>query len=107
VRRVADRLHVSGAFVTAETGKLVDRGLLEKRPNPRDRRGVLLSLTAAGRDRIEAVAPLIRAVNDRFFASLDGADFADVRRIMAAMVADSEGAVLAAASSRPPDADGL
>lgn len=107
VRRVADRLHVSGAFVTAEAGKLVSLGLLEKRPNPRDRRGVLLSLSDAGRERLESAAPQIRAVNDRFFASLDQKAFAELRRIMAAMVEDSEDAVLAAAASRPPRTDRL
>src|SRR5580658_6450216 len=57
VGQVAERLHVSSAFVTAETGKLARRDLLRKRPNPDDGRSVLLSLTPAGQDCVAALAP--------------------------------------------------
>ena len=107
VRRVAERLHVTGAFVTAEAGKLADLGFLEKRRNPEDRRGVLLSLSESGREKLEAVAPMIRAINDRFFASLGASEFRELRRIVAAMVADSEDAILAAGLSRPGRTDRL
>src|SRR5712671_3626088 len=38
VGMIAGHLHVSGAFVTIETGKLLKAGLLTKRPDPKDRR---------------------------------------------------------------------
>src|SRR3954462_13151369 len=46
---VARTLHVSSAFIATQTGKLAQAGLVSKRPNPKDRRGVLLSLTRAAR----------------------------------------------------------
>ena len=86
VGQVAERLHVSSAFVTAETGKLVRRDLLNKRPNPADGRSVLLSLTPAGRDCVTALAPEVRQVNDLFFGALDAARFEALSSVMADMV---------------------
>ena len=45
VGTIAQALHVSSAFIAAETGKLARLGLVLKRTNPCDRRGVLLSLS--------------------------------------------------------------
>jgi DNA-binding MarR family transcriptional regulator len=96
VRAVAEHLHVSGAFVTAETGKLVRRGLLAKRPNPADGRSVLVSLTPRGRKALEAALPHIRAVNDAFFGKLDADDFARLCALAARLVDASASAVLLA-----------
>lgn len=86
VGQVAERLHVSSAFVTAETGKLARRELLRKRPNPDDGRGVLLSLTPAGRECVAALAPEVRQVNDLFFGALDAARFEALSGVMQDMV---------------------
>lgn len=86
VNRLADRLHVSGAFVTAETGKLARRGLIAKRTNPRDRRGVLITLTPAGRQLIDQLGPTVRAVNDVIFRDLDPAQFEALQGIVGRMV---------------------
>ncbi len=75
VHEVAAKLHVTGAFVTAEANKLVADGLVEKRADPADRRGVCLSLTPAAQQRIRALAPQIRAVNDYFFGDMSRAEF--------------------------------
>jgi len=75
ISKVAEVLHVSAAFITAETGQLERRGLLIKSVNPRDRRGVLLRLTPTGERQILAVSPAITAVNDWFFAPLSHAAF--------------------------------
>jgi DNA-binding MarR family transcriptional regulator len=57
VGALAKTLHVSSAFIASETGKLARLGLLTKRPNPSDGRGVLVSLTRVGRQRIARVGP--------------------------------------------------
>lgn len=93
VSRVAGQLHVTGPFVTVEAGKLARRGLVEKRRNPNDGRGVLLRLSAEGEDRLTALAPAVRAVNDRFFGALDRAEFLSLARIAAVLVRDSGAAV--------------
>jgi MarR family transcriptional regulator, organic hydroperoxide resistance regulator len=70
VSKVAEVLHVSGAFITAETRQLERVGLVIKAINPRDRRGVLLRLTPNGERQMIAISPAIMAINDKFFAPL-------------------------------------
>src|SRR5690606_9474571 len=103
VRAVADQLHVSGAFVTSEAGKLVREGLIEKQTNPEDRRSVLLSLTAEGEALIRDVAEAVRATNDRFFGALDRDDFLILGHIVDRMVGSSRAALgyLSATAPRP------
>jgi DNA-binding MarR family transcriptional regulator len=96
VRAVAEQTHVSGAFVTAEAGKLVRAGLLAKRPNPSDGRSVLVSLTPKARKALEAALPHIRAVNDAFFGKLGAEEFERLSAIVARIVDASAGAVLLA-----------
>ena len=93
VRDVAAYLHVSAAFVTAEAGKLAQRGLLRKLPSTSDGRSRLLSLTRQGEAQLERLTPDIREVNNRFFASLDRSDFVCLSRIARALVKDSKAAL--------------
>ena len=93
VRAVADKLHVSGAFVTAEVGKLVREGLIAKQANPEDRRSVLLSLTPEGEALIRDVAEAVCATNDRFFGALDRDDFLILGHIVDRMVDSSRAAL--------------
>jgi len=96
VRAVAEHTHVSGAFVTAETGKLVRAGLLAKRPNPADGRSVLVSLTPKARMALEGALPHIRAVNDVFFGRLDAEEFEFLSVAASRIVDASASAVLLA-----------
>jgi len=93
VGTVAQAMHVSSAFVTAETGKLSGLGVLRKRPNPQDRRGALLSLTQGGRSKMDRIIPEIRAVNDLFFGRLDAHSFSDLCASAAALVHGSQEAM--------------
>ena len=106
VGAVAQAMHVSSAFIAAETGKMARRGLLLKRPNPQDRRGVLLSLAPAGRLRIDRVAAEIRAINDLFFGALDAPLFCALSAAAAALVKGSGRAVhyLKSVEGEPPAA---
>ena len=89
VGSVAQAMHVSSAFVTSETGKLTDAGLIRKRPNPDDGRGALLSLTPAGRLKIDRLIGEIRTVNDLFFGLLDVRQFAELCTSAGALVRGS------------------
>jgi DNA-binding MarR family transcriptional regulator len=89
VTAIARVLHVSSAFVATESGKLVQAGLLTKRSNPEDRRGVLLSVTRAGRALIERNSGEVRALNDMFFGALTPAMFAAASAATAALVRGS------------------
>ncbi|MDH3233316.1 MAG: MarR family transcriptional regulator [Alphaproteobacteria bacterium] len=100
VGQVADQLHVTGAFVTVETGKLVRKQLVKKAPNPKDGRSVLLQLSRRGAARLERLAPKVCAVNDRFFGVLDRGEFETLARAASALVQCSEDAVAIARTNR-------
>jgi DNA-binding MarR family transcriptional regulator len=51
---IGQRLMVHPTSVTNTVDRLVSQGLVVRRPNPRDGRGVLASLTAAGRKTVKA-----------------------------------------------------
>src|SRR4029077_15632823 len=93
VGTLARAMHVSSAFIASETGKMARLGLLLKRTNPQDGRGVLISLAPAGRLQIERLSAEIRAINDQFFGVLDGASFATLSVAAAALVKGSAKAV--------------
>ena len=93
VAQVAERLHLSGAFVTIEVNKLVKAGLVEKRPHPSDGRRVNLSVTAAGLEKLELLASLQRPVNDALFAPLDRKSFEMLSEIMRRLASGAEQAI--------------
>ena len=88
VSDVAKRLHVSTAFITSEVGKLELAGLVSKRPNPEDGRGVLLYLTPKGETVAQRVGPERQLVNDHLFGSLSARAFRELSKTLAALIDD-------------------
>jgi DNA-binding MarR family transcriptional regulator len=76
--------------VTTEVGKLIDKGLLTKTVNMRDRRGVLVQLSPRGRAAIEELAPFLRRVNDLLFEGVSRQEFAALSRFLSRFALNSE-----------------
>jgi DNA-binding MarR family transcriptional regulator len=93
VSMIAEHLHVSGAFVTTETGKLLKFGLLTKRQDPQDGRRVCLRITRKGRDLLKRLAPTQVQVNDVLFEFMDGSEFKQFRAMVDRMAACGDRAV--------------
>jgi len=93
VSSLARDLRVTSAFITAESRRLVARGLLAKRRNPHDSRSTLLSLTGAGRRRIARIVPEIGRVNDLFFGGVSAASFRCAQRFLDELAAGSSAAM--------------
>jgi MarR family transcriptional regulator, organic hydroperoxide resistance regulator len=93
VGSVAQALHVSSAFVASEASKLVRRNFLLKRTNLLDRRGVLLSIAPAGRQKLNRVSEEIRRINDLFFGALDAKAFAALSGAATKLVESSSWAI--------------
>jgi DNA-binding MarR family transcriptional regulator len=93
VSTIAEHLHVSGAFVTIETGKLMKLGLLTKRPDAKDRRRVCLSVTPKGCDLLKDLVPTQVHVNDVLFEFLDVPQFRQFRGMVDRMTACGDRAV--------------
>jgi DNA-binding MarR family transcriptional regulator len=93
VGALAELLHVTSAFIATETGKLAQAGLVRKRPDPKDRRGVILGVTRVGHALIENTSAEIRSVNDEFFGQLDRHSFEAALAAIALIVAGSRKAI--------------
>lgn len=93
VRAIAEHLHVAGPHVTAEVGKLVEAGLVEKRTDGRDSRAVDIRLTPEGRRALRRLTPLVRQANDVLFAGMSETEMAHVHRFLQRIVATSAAAV--------------
>ena len=72
---LADFLEVTGPYVTGEVRRLVEKGYVKKSANPKDRRGVLISLTRQGRARLLAAFDFICRVNDILFDGVTTEEF--------------------------------
>jgi MarR family transcriptional regulator, organic hydroperoxide resistance regulator len=75
VGAVAAHLHLSGAFVTIETGKLLRLGLITKVQDLKDRRRVCLRVTSSGRALLSDLVPVQTPVNDVLFDFLSAEQF--------------------------------
>ena len=77
------RMMVSNGNVTGLVERLVEQGLIDRRPSPKDRRAQIVSLTAEGRRLFRAMA---RANGDwigEMFADLSGNDIQALLRLLA------------------------
>ena len=67
---IAERLGVEMPSATTMIGRLVAKGLVERRQDPADRRAVVCSLTQAGRDAVERFWSLRAARTEALAAAL-------------------------------------
>lgn len=102
VTDIARSVRISNAAVSRNVDKLVDRGLVDRRPGTDDRRTVKLSLTAAG----DAVLEAYRArIEDSLVRYLEAETHADLRDITAALDRMTL-SLLEARSAEPPPCRG-
>ncbi len=79
---LAEHLRIAPRSATEVVDDLQRRGLVERTPDPADRRATLLNLTAAGAAAGDAIRAARQAATERFFAGLSEADRADLTRIL-------------------------
>ena len=87
---LADYLEVTGPHVTGIVGKLVAGGFVRKAVNPKDRRGVLVKLTPAGRKKLLQAFAFISAVNDRLFAGVGREEYRAVASFNAKFIRNTQ-----------------
>jgi DNA-binding MarR family transcriptional regulator len=93
VGEVAARLHRSGAFITIEANKLVERGILEKASDAEDGRRVLLRNNSRGNELLKRLAPYQVRINDVLFERLDARRFRELRALARDLVESGDRAV--------------
>ena len=93
IRSLAGHIQLAPTHVTTEVGRLIRKGLLRKKTNPRDRRGVLVMLSRRGEAAVRQLAPFLRRVNDLLFQNVRRKDFATVSRFLQVFALNSEHAL--------------
>ena len=93
VRAVADHLHLSGAFITTVTRRLMELGLIHKEADTHDKRRVSLTVSAKGRALLQRLAPVQRQVNDVEFEGLSAEDFTGLLALIEKLIQSSERAI--------------
>ena len=94
VNQLADHLHLSGPFITIETGKLKKLGLIDKKAHPDDRRKMLLTITAAGTRLLNELLPVQQRINDVLFDGVTRTEFKVLCSIVDRLVANGDRAAL-------------
>jgi len=93
INSVAEHLHLSGAFVTIETGKLATAGIIKKSKDPTDGRRVQMQITAPTRKQLTKLVQVQRQVNDLMFAKFKKRDFNGLCRGIQLLVDSCDSAV--------------
>lgn len=93
VSAVAQHLRLTGAFITNVCNRLVSLGLIDKAVDAKDRRRVVLTVTAEGRARLARLAPTQRQINDVEFGCLSAREFAALLEMVERLVDSGEKAV--------------
>jgi DNA-binding MarR family transcriptional regulator len=93
VKTVADHLHLSGAFITTTTRKLLQFGLIHKTMDMVDRRRVTLTVSREGRAALEKLAPRQRRINDVEFGCLGRDEFRTLNGLLERLIQCGDRAV--------------
>jgi DNA-binding MarR family transcriptional regulator len=81
LRALAEQLHLTPRSVTAIVDGLEAQGLLERIPDPADRRAVTARLTTAGRERCETAIAIHGETIDELLGDIDDAELAQLRHL--------------------------
>jgi DNA-binding MarR family transcriptional regulator len=79
---LSEHLRIAPRSTTEVVDGLQERGLVQRRPDPGDRRATLIALTDQGAEVGRAIQAARDADAERFFSSLSAADRADLARIL-------------------------
>lgn len=93
---VAKTLQAGSTHITMETGKLFKQGLIEKNPNPEDRRSILLSLSDKGTALLASVMLSRQEINDTIFSGYSKKDFESFQILIKKMVGTTSRAITVA-----------
>jgi DNA-binding MarR family transcriptional regulator len=79
---LSDHLHIAARSTTEVVDALETRGLVERRPDPDDRRATLVALTDDGASVLDAIRAARGTDTERAFGRLSQADRAHLARIL-------------------------
>ena len=82
---LSEHLRIAPRSTTEVVDALEERGLVERHPDPTDRRAIRVALTAHGADMVEQIGKARRVEAERSFGALDPDDRQHLARILRAL----------------------
>jgi MarR family transcriptional regulator, organic hydroperoxide resistance regulator len=76
------RTELDSATLTGILDRLEAAGIIERRPNPTDRRAIHIHLTEKGRGTAKEISRLVGVANDEFLEGLNPSDERELRRLL-------------------------
>jgi MarR family transcriptional regulator, transcriptional regulator for hemolysin len=106
-RQLAERLCIEGPTMTRHLDRLEAEGLVERRPDPGDRRGTLVFATDAGRTRLSALWDVMERSERDLLAGMTEQEIDDLERLITRLRENVWDAAVAdaAEAGRPTPAD--
>lgn len=98
---LAETMGVSTPTVSGLVDRVASKGWVDRRPDPEDRRRVLLRLTVEGEALLTGMESPAAGTRERLLARLDEDELADLARLLDRMREEME--ALAAEAAAPPD----
>ena len=80
--RLGERVQLTSATLTGIIDRLENLGLAERRASKKDRRAVLVCLTAKGRQVVGEIKPLLAGANREFLAGLSPEEQKQLRGLL-------------------------
>ena len=85
--RLVDRNLVTSGTMTNRVDRLATRRLVQRRPDPADRRGVLVRLTSAGRRAVDAALEDLLAREHQLLQALGGPERTELAALLRVLLA--------------------
>ena len=92
-KALAERAGIEQPTMAATLGRMERDGVIQRQPDPGDKRSARFSLTSATRDKLPKITMIIESINENALAVLGEADEASFRRMLAQVIGALEGAL--------------
>lgn len=86
--QLAEDLLLTSGGMTVRLNRLQTTGLIERRPNPRDGRGVLIHLTPAGKDIARDALATVLQTQSAIVGMLEPSDRSDLGRLLRTLLTE-------------------
>ena len=80
-KQLQDLILISSGGLTNRIDQLEKKGLIERSPNPNDRRSLLVKLTSTGLELLKEVAPTHLKIERQFIHALNEEEYAELRKL--------------------------